>query len=163
MTAEEEPSNARDDGEKQTKAGKKAPPANLVIPPKKPKLTKAERRALQEAQRAAKAAGGGKPQKQPQKQQQQKQQSQPQGIKKDGEQSTQSQQQTDKNASANTQARKETTDDKTVDLFSHLPQYRGTWLIFFLALTTKSMGEYIMLAHFLHLPFSNLFSHNMTC
>ena len=34
---------------------KKAPPKNLVIPPKKPKLTKAERRAKQEAQRAAKA------------------------------------------------------------------------------------------------------------
>ena len=33
---------------------KKAPPKNLVIPPKKPKLTKAERRAKQEAQRAAK-------------------------------------------------------------------------------------------------------------
>ena len=29
-------------------------PKNIVIPPKKPKLSKAERRALQEAQRAAK-------------------------------------------------------------------------------------------------------------
>ena len=45
------------------KKEKKAPPEGLVIPPKKPKMTKAERRALQEAQRAAKAdsgAGGGK-------------------------------------------------------------------------------------------------------
>lgn len=40
------------------KAETKAKPANIVIPPKKPKLNKAERRALQEAQRAAKAAGG---------------------------------------------------------------------------------------------------------
>ena len=35
---------------------KKAPPANLVIPPPRPQLTKAERRALQEQQRAAKGA-----------------------------------------------------------------------------------------------------------
>ena len=41
------------------KKEKKAPPEGLVIPPKKPKMTKAERRALQEAQRAAKTAGGG--------------------------------------------------------------------------------------------------------
>lgn len=34
---------------------KKAPPSNLVVPPKKPKLSKAERRALQEQQRAAKS------------------------------------------------------------------------------------------------------------
>ena len=44
------------------KKDKKSKPTNIVIPPKKPKLSKAERRALQEAQRAAKAAGGsGKP------------------------------------------------------------------------------------------------------
>ena len=41
-----------------SKKEKKSKPANIVIPPKKPKLSKAERRALQEAQRAAKAAGG---------------------------------------------------------------------------------------------------------
>lgn len=35
---------------------KKEKPANLVIPPPKPKLSKAERRALQEQQRAAKSA-----------------------------------------------------------------------------------------------------------
>mmetsp|Transcript_13711 Transcript_13711/g.29789 ORF Transcript_13711/g.29789 Transcript_13711/m.29789 type:complete len:525 (+) Transcript_13711:116-1690(+) len=40
------------------KKEKKAKPTNLVVPPKKPKLSKAERRALQEAQRAAKAEGG---------------------------------------------------------------------------------------------------------
>jgi hypothetical protein len=37
----------------------KEAPKNLVIPPKKPKLSKVERRALQESQRAEKAAGGG--------------------------------------------------------------------------------------------------------
>ena len=36
------------------KKEKKAPKEGIVIPPKKPKLSKAERRALQEAQRAAK-------------------------------------------------------------------------------------------------------------
>ena len=40
------------------KKEKKAPPADLVIPPKKPKMSKAERRAIQEAQRAAKADSG---------------------------------------------------------------------------------------------------------
>lgn len=42
------------------KAETKSKPENLVIPPKKPKLSKAERRALQEAQRASKADGGGR-------------------------------------------------------------------------------------------------------
>lgn len=36
------------------KKEKKTPKEGLVIPPKKPKLSKAERRAIQEAQRAAK-------------------------------------------------------------------------------------------------------------
>lgn len=40
------------------KKEKKGKPANLVIPPKKPKLSKAERRALQESQRASKEGGG---------------------------------------------------------------------------------------------------------
>mmetsp|Transcript_38885 Transcript_38885/g.68351 ORF Transcript_38885/g.68351 Transcript_38885/m.68351 type:complete len:506 (+) Transcript_38885:95-1612(+) len=47
-----------------TKKEKKVKPSNFVIPAKKPKLSKAERRALQEAQRASKEAGGergGKP------------------------------------------------------------------------------------------------------
>ena len=73
--------------EEQSKPKKdKAPPAGLVIPPKKPKLSKAERRALQEQQRAAKSArqteqqtgGGGGGQKQ-QQQQQPKKEQQPQG------------------------------------------------------------------------------------
>ena len=38
---------------------KKAPPSNLVVPPKKPKLSKAERRAVQEQQRAAKSGDRG--------------------------------------------------------------------------------------------------------
>jgi len=48
------------------KKEKKAPDG-LVIPPKKPKLTKAERRALQEQQRAAKASQGKGTQQQQQK------------------------------------------------------------------------------------------------
>ena len=64
-------------------------PEGLVIPPKKPKLTKAERRALQEQQRAAKGAGqqgegrgGGGPKKQPS--QQSKGEQQQQGGSKEG-------------------------------------------------------------------------------
>ena len=41
---------------KPSKSNKEAP-KNLVIPPKKPKLNKAERRALQESQRAEKGNG----------------------------------------------------------------------------------------------------------
>eukprot|EP00591_Stephanopyxis_turris_P009409 CAMPEP_0195516364 /NCGR_PEP_ID=MMETSP0794_2-20130614/7114_1 /TAXON_ID=515487 /ORGANISM="Stephanopyxis turris, Strain CCMP 815" /LENGTH=108 /DNA_ID=CAMNT_0040644941 /DNA_START=84 /DNA_END=407 /DNA_ORIENTATION=+ len=49
---------------KPQKKEKKQPNPNFVIPPKKPKLSKAERRALQEKQRAEKeAAGGSKPNK----------------------------------------------------------------------------------------------------
>jgi translation initiation factor eIF-2B subunit delta len=44
---------------KQPKKEKKKPDGNFVIPPPKPKLTKAERRALQEQQRDAKNEGGG--------------------------------------------------------------------------------------------------------
>ena len=49
------PPPSASDGKNETKVRK-----DIVIPPKKPKLSKAERRALQESQRAAKA-GGGKP------------------------------------------------------------------------------------------------------
>eukprot|EP00934_Nitzschia_sp_Nitz4_P001827 Nitzschia sp. Nitz4//scaffold24_size164493//66779//68301//NITZ4_002324-RA/size164493-snap-gene-0.5-mRNA-1//1//CDS//3329544102//1827//frame0 len=50
-----------DGKQEQPNGNKKAPPADLKIPPKKPKLTKAERRAQQEKQRAEKAARTGKP------------------------------------------------------------------------------------------------------
>lgn len=40
------------------RAAEKMSKADLIIPPKKPKLSKAERRALQESQRAAKEGGG---------------------------------------------------------------------------------------------------------
>jgi len=54
---------AESHSEPPSKKEKKAKQSNLGKPPKKPKLSKAERRALQESQRAAKAAkagGGGK-------------------------------------------------------------------------------------------------------
>jgi translation initiation factor eIF-2B subunit delta len=51
-------------------SGKKKPiNPDIVIPPKKPPLSKAERRALQEKQRAEKAEAAGKKQTQPPKQQ----------------------------------------------------------------------------------------------
>ncbi len=55
------PSSAPNENEAAASTGKaetKAKPSNIVIPPKKPKPNKAERRALQEAQRAAKGGGG---------------------------------------------------------------------------------------------------------
>jgi hypothetical protein len=43
----------------ESKEAKKVLPSGLVIPPKKQKLSKAERRAIQEQQRAAKSGGSG--------------------------------------------------------------------------------------------------------
>ena len=66
MTDEAPPTATPPAKESQGKPKKeKKVPEGLVIPPKKPKLTKAERRALQEQQRAAKAAaqGGKQPKK----------------------------------------------------------------------------------------------------
>ena len=110
------------------KKEKKGPPPDLKIPPKKPKLTKAERRALQEQQRAAKTANqqGG-----PQQQQQQEQQQESKGD--GGQKENASKQQQPQQPSSNSKKEeakasdKETSlvDDKTMDLFSHLPQYRG--------------------------------------
>jgi len=112
---------------KNEKGGKeKGPPPGLVIPPKKPKLSKAERRALQEAQRAAKEASskGG--------QQGNKKVNQPK--KKDGDLNV------DvvagkKNSRVNQVAGGESVektleekpldeDDRTLRLFSHLPPYK---------------------------------------
>jgi translation initiation factor eIF-2B subunit delta len=53
----EQASSAPDESDDKNKKEKKRPDG-LVIPDPKPKLSKAERRAIQEAQRAAKAAGG---------------------------------------------------------------------------------------------------------
>jgi translation initiation factor eIF-2B subunit delta len=51
--------SATTEAPKQPKKEKKKPDGNFVIPPPKPKLTKAERRALQEQQRDAKNEGQG--------------------------------------------------------------------------------------------------------
>ena len=89
----------------------KKKPENLVIPPKKPKLSKAERRALQEAQRAAKAGPPPPtptPLKLPQKQESMKLES-----KETTSSTTTTRQQTLKNIQ----------DDMAFSLFSHLPPY----------------------------------------
>mmetsp|Transcript_101959 Transcript_101959/g.285778 ORF Transcript_101959/g.285778 Transcript_101959/m.285778 type:complete len:448 (+) Transcript_101959:46-1389(+) len=108
--------------EETAKKEKKAPPANLVIPPKKPKLSKAERRALQEKQRAEKAAsqqdprssGGMQPQPPP---------------PEPNVESLVSNAPAPKSAKSQAAAPEESekapkANDKTIDLFSHLPQYQ---------------------------------------
>jgi translation initiation factor eIF-2B subunit delta len=109
----------------QAKKEKKRP-ENLVIPPKQPKLSKAERRALQEAQRAAKSTGGPKPGNTKQQQQQQQQQHEP-PIKPDSkEKETPSVVvTTNRTASLSQQKlRANIQDDMAFSLFSHLPPYR---------------------------------------
>lgn len=125
------------EGEEKPKSEKKAPPPNLVIPPKKPKLSKAERRALQEKQRAEKAARSQQPQSGG-------------GVSSGENQKPQSAHDTKPEASttaskAATATAKPTTtgvsssdattttqkkvDDKSIDLFSHLPRYQGKSLV----------------------------------
>jgi len=139
---------------------KKAPPANLVIPAKKPALTKAERRALQEKQRAEKeqrqtGGGGG---------------SNSNSNNKKGEDSTATTTVTSAVATTTTTTTTSTTttktpskplktsssseevskvgkipndndskDDKAIDLFSHLPQYQGTF--FYVILLVDMFGR----------------------
>lgn len=120
----------------------KKKPEGLVIPPKKPKLTKAERRALQEQQRAAKAsaAEGGKPQQQKQEGKQQEGQQQQQTGQ---EQGGQKQPGTPTGAATGFDANKTTSIDEanaaqskanrnTISLFSHLPPYQGMFLSSFI-------------------------------
>lgn len=111
--------------EEKPKKEKKAPPPDLVIPEKKPKLSKAERRALQEKQRAEKASkqqqptdGGGGPAKPtpvvPKVESDAPSKPAPKATKPP------------QSSSASEEPPKvSTTDDKTIDLFSHLPQYQG--------------------------------------
>jgi hypothetical protein len=103
-----------------------------VIPPKKAKLTKAERRALQDQQRASKA-GGPQDGENPPKEDTKQQQPPPQ----------QEQQQTNKQLQQSETTKKEDQpvkgDDKTVDLFSHLPQYKGT--CFLQGLESSILGQ----------------------
>ena len=120
----------------------KAPPPNLVIPPKKPKLTKAERRALQEAQRAAKAGkaggggegGGSKPKPQPQGnsqgegqplKQQNQQPSKQDNSKSGGEAGYGNDGESGGRGGGTIRDQDSGNNDKAIELFSHLPPYRG--------------------------------------
>ena len=100
-------------------------PQGLVIPPKKPKLTKAERRALQEAQKAAKGQQSTPKQYKSQekdstlassassKQQQQQQLPQVEPVKINP-------------GSCEEKKEDNESNNKTLELFSHLPKHRGT-------------------------------------
>jgi len=100
----------------------KKPKKDIVIPPKKPKLSKAERRALQESQRAAKAeaADGGNASK---KSSQLQQQSSP----SDGNEANEK-----KNGNGNGNGNGASSDENmegssrndTLTFFSHLPPYK---------------------------------------
>jgi hypothetical protein len=96
----------------EAKKEKKAPPKDFVVPPKKPKLSKAERRALQEAQRSAKASGEEPPKVLPQ----QAPPSQTEIAVSTAADQTQA---------APVEPEKAKKDNKMVDLFRHLPQFRG--------------------------------------
>mmetsp|Transcript_9363 Transcript_9363/g.22980 ORF Transcript_9363/g.22980 Transcript_9363/m.22980 type:complete len:507 (+) Transcript_9363:181-1701(+) len=119
-----------DETAKKKKEKKKTPPG-LVIPPKRPKLTKAERRALQEKQRAAKAAaqgatGGKQLQPTPKKHvlaaasaenENDKQSSSNKGktSKSEGNKN---------DTSSNSHGNRNEDGNNSLDLFSHLPQYK---------------------------------------
>jgi len=108
----------------------KKPPPGLVIPPKRPKLTKAERRALQEKQRAAKAATqGGKGGKKLQPTPKKHVLDAVAAVEKDGSSQPKG------NSNNKTDAKKNETGSSSqsntnnagndcLDLFSHLPQYK---------------------------------------
>lgn len=105
----------------------KKKPTNLVIPPKKPKLSKAERRALQEAQRAAKAEGGGgksKPKKGGADSAASGKGAASNNKKASGAEDKRSTAEGTVHGSDNSgsSAGENKKDDKTVSLFSHLPQ-----------------------------------------
>ena len=116
---------------------KKAPPPNLVVPPKKPKLSKAERRALQEQQRAAKSGdrGNGAPVQSPSTAPQQTNNKVPAVHVEQKQHQQYVTQHSD--TSGNTTAEKEVhtkaedtnanhKKSKGIALLSHLPPYRGT-------------------------------------
>ena len=111
----------------------KKPPPGLVIPPKRPKLTKAERRALQEKQRAAKAvAQGGKGGKQLQATPKKHVLDAVASAEKDGSSQPKSNSNNKTDAEKNdtgssSQSNTNNAGNDCLDLFSHLPQYKGTW------------------------------------
>jgi hypothetical protein len=108
MTEETKPAEAQKE--------KKAPPKDFVVPPKKPKLSKAERRALQEAQRSAKASGDEPPKVMAQ-----------QAPPLQTEIKLEATAASDQTQAAPVEPEQAMKDNKTVDLFRHLPQFRGTW------------------------------------
>ena len=110
----------QDQNQGQTKKKDKKP-KNIVIPPKKPKLSKAERRALQEAQRSAKGLrtdGSGGKGKNDQKQKQQ-------GADKDGKGKANAK--ADANGSGKTSGQEEKDDkggnkkDEYIHISAHIP------------------------------------------
>ena len=103
------------------KAKDKVAPKNLVIPPKKPKLSKAERRALQEAQRAAK----GVPQKKSAKT--------AKNVNKPDSGKSNASKAADASRHANTEEASvskgsSSSGGKVLGLFEHLPKYKGAEL-----------------------------------
>jgi len=102
----------------------------LVIPPKRPKLTKAERRALQEKQRAAKAvAQGGKGGKQLQATPKKHVLDAVASAEKDGSSQPKSNSNNKTDAEKNdtgssSQSNTNNAGNDCLDLFSHLPQYK---------------------------------------
>jgi len=120
-TAKAATTKAADEKASQKKE-KKAPPAGLVIPPKNPKLSKAERRKIQEEQRAAKGLKGDGTQRAAK------------GLKGDGTLASQKKgvdkQHADMKAAGsrtNNGNGVTSSDDKnkTLNFFSHLPPYKG--------------------------------------
>jgi len=111
----------------------KTKPTNLVIPPKRPKLTKAERRALQEQQRAAKAkagGGGGKGHLQPTPKKHVQEVSHNQ-LSSGGNNNNNNNNESNNGDTTSTNKTVTSTDSNQtsgsngcLDLFSHLPQYR---------------------------------------
>jgi len=111
------------------KKEKKKPPLGLVIPPKRPKLTKAERRDLQEKQRAAKTAAQGGKGKQleptPKKHILEADAASEKEKQSSFNREKDSQGDINKNfISSNSQSNDNSGGNDCLDLFSHLPQYK---------------------------------------
>mmetsp|Transcript_6551 Transcript_6551/g.7135 ORF Transcript_6551/g.7135 Transcript_6551/m.7135 type:complete len:163 (+) Transcript_6551:126-614(+) len=115
------------------KSEKEKPP-NLVIPPKKPKLTKAERRALQEQQRAAKTDEQGGQQKvisSGKSQGKEQQISASSGIPKISN-DIQGQKPKTRTRDTETIGDAKEKDSKEISVLSHLPSFRGKYIFNFL-------------------------------
>ncbi|KAL7522738.1 hypothetical protein ACHAWX_007419 [Stephanocyclus meneghinianus] len=107
----------------------KSKPANLVIPPKKPKLSKSERRELQERQRAAKATGTSdvppaKAEPPPSSKGDKKEKSSSSANASDSKKGRSKSHEESKreDAADEPSGSGATTEDKMVSLFSHLPR-----------------------------------------